>query len=88
MRMPALNNPFTYRPALPEDHEDYSGWADNWLSNGMAWASDTFTPGWCKSEDHWTRHVVDFLWADCGCCLAFRGLVLGAIFGFAIGLII
>ncbi len=52
-------------------------WADNRVSNFMAWASKHVTPGWCQSEDHWTAKLTQYLFTDCPCCLLFRGIILG-----------
>jgi hypothetical protein len=54
-------------------------WADNWLSNTFAWGSHRFTPGWCRSKEHWTSRMAQHLFTDCPCCLLFRGLILGAL---------
>jgi hypothetical protein len=54
-------------------------WADNWLSNTLAWASYRLTPDWCQDEDHWTSAVSRYLFTDCPCCLLFRGITLGAL---------
>ena len=76
-----MTNPFKYRPPITED----LGWEDNWLSNGMAWASAHFCPGWCQKQNHWTVDMLDYLWADCACCLLFRGLALGLFVGLILG---
>jgi hypothetical protein len=52
-------------------------WADNWLSNAMAFVSIKLLPGWCQSEDHWTSRTTQFMFTDCPCCLFYRGLVIG-----------
>lgn len=71
-----------FRPA--PDAEDH--WEDNWLSNAMAWVSEKLFPDWCKNSNHWTVRLVLYLWADCSCCLFFRGVAVGAIVGLALGL--
>jgi len=62
-------------------------WADNWLSNAFAWASFFFTPGWCRTPEHWTSRTAQYVFTDCPCCLLWRGLVLGYLAGGIIGLI-
>jgi hypothetical protein len=62
-------------------------WADNGLSNTMAWASYRILPGWCQSEDHWTSRLTQHLFTDCPCCLLFRGLVVGIAIGAAMVLV-
>lgn len=70
-----------FRPApIPEGDPHPGGateWADNALSNTLAWASETFTPAWCKDEQHWTARLAQYLFTDCPCCLLFRGIVVG-----------
>lgn len=68
-------NPFKYRPK----NEDDPGWEDNWISNALAYASDLVIPNWCSNEDGWPIKLTLYLWADCSCCLLFRGIVLGAV---------
>jgi hypothetical protein len=74
-------NPVRFRPGPVPEGDPHPGspveWEDNWLSNALAWASTTFTPKWCQSEDHWTARTAQYLFTDCPCCLLFRGLVLG-----------
>jgi hypothetical protein len=65
--------PFDYRPESSEDED----WADNWLSNSLAYLSDRFIPKWCQNGDHWTVRITLYLWADCACCLFFRGVTAG-----------
>ncbi|MEY9493733.1 hypothetical protein [Bradyrhizobium elkanii] len=57
-------------------------WADNRISNTMAWASWRITPRWCQSEGHWTSRTTQYLFTDCPCCLLFRGLIIGAAVSF------
>ena len=65
------------------EHDPHPGsrveWADNWLSNTLAWASSRITPAWCRSEEHWSSRMAQYLFTDCPCCMLFRGLVLGGI---------
>ena len=68
--------------------DDEIEYADNFVSNLMADASKTVTPNWCQSEDHWTAKVTEYLWADCPCCLLFRGLTLGMLAGSLAGFLI
>jgi hypothetical protein len=76
-----MSNPLRFRPApLPEGDPDPDSpvqWADNWLSNLLAWASTTFVPAWCQTPDHWTSKVTAYTFSDCPCCLLFRGIMLG-----------
>lgn len=62
-------------------------WADNGLSNFMAWAAARALPRWCAAEGHWTVRLTHLLWADCPCCLGFRFLVIGTAVGFTLGLL-
>lgn len=75
-----MTNPFKYRPAEPVDSDDGipDEWADNWLSNSMAWMSQQwpFEPA-CNTPEHWTSRLTAYLWTDCPCCLLIRGVVLG-----------
>lgn len=52
-------------------------------------ASEALIPSWCQNEEHWTSKVVDYLWPwnDCGCCLFFRGVTIGACIGGAAGVV-
>lgn len=59
----------------PDPEIDEPDWEDNALSNSMARLSP---PQWCQSEDHWTYRLADHLWAECSCCMFFRGAVVGA----------
>lgn len=68
-------NPFKYRPPLENHDEDFLDWDDNALSNALAWASDTFMPTACD-PDHWMNKVADKFWAECSCCLFWRGVVV------------
>lgn len=77
-------NPFRYRP--PEGESTY--WEDNALSNALAAASAVLTPKWCQSPDHWTARVSARLFADCPCCLLMRGVVIGAVLAFLVGVLV
>jgi hypothetical protein len=83
MRIPWNHRP-NWEPMYDGDEPEES-WEDNWLSNSMAWFSETFMPNWCQSPDHWTVKIVLYLWADCSCCLSWRFFSLGAIFGVVTG---
>lgn len=82
-----MRNPFRYRPHWEEvlgpgeSPEDESDWEDNWLSNSMAWVSDSLFPNWCSEEDHWTLKVTGYIWAECSCCLTIRAFLLGTLVG-------
>lgn len=73
--------PWRYGP--PPEGGDELVWEDNWLSNSMAWFTDTFLPNWCKVEDHWTVSVLNYFYAECACCLLFRGITVGMFIGAA-----
>lgn len=80
-----MTNPFKYQPQ-EADHENPDEpspdeWANNWLSNFMAWFSHRFLGPWCSTEGHWTSRVTQFLFTSCPCCLLWRGFTLGAIVG-------
>lgn len=64
--------------ADPTEEDGPVEWADNSLSNTLAYASHKLTPSWCQSEDHWTARLTQYLFTDCPCCMLFRGLVVGA----------
>lgn len=74
-----MESPFKHRPG-PDDLD----WEDNWLSNSLAWFSAIFMSKWCKEERHWTLVLFNYLYAECGCCLIFRGLSLGFLLGVAV----
>lgn len=87
-----MNLPWHYRPDMG-DHEfeldqEPESWEYNVISNTMAWVSDTFWPAACKSPDHWTVRFVLYLWADCACCLFFRGVAVGALPGALVGTLV
>jgi hypothetical protein len=63
--------------ADPTEEDGPVEWADNSLSNTLAYLSYKLTPSWCQSEEHWTAKVTQYLFTDCPCCMIFRGLVLG-----------
>lgn len=73
-------NIFNHRPPC-EGQPGCESWEDNKISNAMAWSSDLIgaTP-LCKRES-WMTKVVIYVWADCGCCLFWRGVALGACAG-------
>ena len=72
-------NPFKYRPGPPDPNDDETDeWADNWLSNSMAWASRTFVTDWCETPEHWTSKLEDYFHTSCPCCLFIRGIFVGA----------
>jgi hypothetical protein len=82
-----------FRPGdLPEGDPSEQGgpveWEDNWLSNEMAWFSYKVLPSWCKTEDHWTSRVTQYLFTDCPCCILFRGLALGTLVGLCLGVML
>jgi hypothetical protein len=74
-------NPLRFRPGPVPEGDPHPGsdveWADNPLSNFLAWASATLLPAWCQTPEHWTAQVSAFLFTDCPCCLLFRGIVIG-----------
>ncbi len=72
-------NPFRFRPA-PGGLD----WENNKISNAMAYFSQLLVPKWCQSEEHWTAKVFNYFWAECGCCLLFRGITVGFLLGTAI----
>lgn len=75
-------SPMTHRPECDEDD-----WEDNNISNALAYTSTRLVPRWCKEDGHWTNSLVNYLWADCACCLFFRGTTIGLAFGLLLGLI-
>lgn len=80
-----------FRPGdLPQGDPTEPGteveWADNGVSNTMAWLSTKVTPTWCQTEDHWTSRLTQNLFTDCPCCLLFRGIVMGLAAGLMIAL--
>lgn len=82
-------NPFKFRPNEAfEDEPAPDEWADNWLSNFIAWAALTFVGPWCSTETHWTSRVTNYLFTSCPCCLLFRGLAIGAISGYVLATIV
>lgn len=75
----------------PDPHPidmDPDDWENNALSNGLAWASELFIPTWCKTPDHWTSKVSNYFWADCACCLFWRGVAVSAIPWITVGVIV
>lgn len=84
-----MKNPFKYRPEdVPTFEVSPDEWADNWLSNFLAWASLTFLEPWCNKPSHFTSELTAKLYTSCPCCLLWRGLVLGGWSGFLMGLLI
>lgn len=81
-----MTNPFKFRPTSDEAQEEVLSWEDNWASNFMAWFSQVFLRSWCDDENHWTFRVVNYLWADCACCLSWRFFCMGLLVGLAVGL--
>lgn len=74
-----MMNPFAYRPATPTNgDDDETDWEDNWLSNALAWASarKPFAK-MCKTPEHWTSRLTNYIFTDCPCCLFFRGVTFG-----------
>ena len=65
----------------PSEPDSPVEWEDNWLSNTMAYVSHKFLPNWCQTPEHWTSRVTQYLFTDCPCCILFRGLSIGFIFG-------
>ncbi|WP_159592193.1 hypothetical protein [Chelativorans xinjiangense] len=83
-----VTDPFRFRPEHRPGADGEEDWADNRLSNFMAWAAAHALPRWCAVESHWTVRMTELLWADCPCCLGFRFMTIGAAGGFALGLLI
>ena len=63
-------------------------WADNWLSNYMAWFSHHYLSRWCQTPAHTTSRLTEILFTDCPCCLLWRGLALGYLVGLAVGCVV
>ena len=78
-------NPFKFRPENMDDPEVKDiDWEDNWASNGMAWVSQQWPlRPMCNDEKHWSSRISNYLHTDCPCCLTWRGLILGFLFGSA-----
>lgn len=82
-------NPFKFRPKAVADEQTVPDeWADNWLSNFMAWFSLTFLGPWCSTPDHWTSRLAGYMFTDCPCCIFFRGVFIGLGAGGICGLMI
>jgi hypothetical protein len=80
-------SPLRYRPRHLDDPD--TEWADNPLSNAMAWASQTAPlKPMCGDDRHWSQRATKALATDCSCCLLWRGLTLGCIAGLAAGLLL
>jgi hypothetical protein len=69
-----MKNPFKYRPT---DADVKGDWEDNAVSNFLAWASQVFIEPWCNTPEHWTSKISGYFWAECPCCLFFRGVLIG-----------
>jgi len=72
-----MQNPFRYRPdQTPKPDDD---WADNWLSNFMAWISQQgpLEP-MCDNETRLSTKISEYFFATCPCCLFYRGVVIGS----------
>jgi hypothetical protein len=63
-------------------------WADNPVSNLLAYLSTTITPRWCQAPEHWTSRLTAYLFSDCPCCLLFRGIVIGVLATFTFTFIV
>lgn len=74
--------------ADPTEEDGPVEWADNPLSNTMAYASHKLTPNWCQHEDHWTAKLTQYLFTDCPCCMLFRGLTVGIVVGLSLGVLL
>lgn len=89
-----MQNPFTYRPVTWDvdlgliADDEVLDWEDNWLSNALAWASDTFMPNACENPEGWMTRVSIYFWAECPCCLFWRGALFGATIGGAAALVV
>jgi Protein of unknown function (DUF418) len=68
---------FNFRPEDDPRNTLNDDWADNALSNSLAFLSAKLIPNWCQAEGHWTASLTAYLFASCACCLLFRGLTLG-----------
>jgi hypothetical protein len=71
-----MHNPFRYRPIEADVKGD---WEDNWLSNFLAWASQVFIEPWCNTPAHWSSKIANYFWAECPCCLFYRGALFGIV---------
>ena len=49
--------------------------------------SEKFIPSWCQTPEHWSARLSNYFWPwnDCGCCLFYRGVTIGACLGGAAG---
>jgi hypothetical protein len=59
------------------DRDSDISFADNRVSRALAVASYIFIPKWCSTPGHWSIKFLDYFWTDCGCCLFYRGVVVG-----------
>jgi hypothetical protein len=89
-------NPFRLRPDTSDKASepraealvgDTGDWANNGMSNIMAWASRVFLPSWCDAPGHWTSRFMKYFQTSCPCCLFFRGISVGLALGLGVGLI-
>jgi hypothetical protein len=76
-----MRSPTKYR----KSNEYELDWEDNAVSNSLAWASDKVLPRWCKAEGHWTIRLANLFWAECACCLWWRGAAVGLFVGAVVG---
>lgn len=84
-----MRNPFTLQPKdVPIERNAPEEWADNWLSNFMAFVSLILLDSWCKDADHWTARITEYLFTTCPCCLLWRGLSVGALLGCVLGFLV
>jgi len=87
-----MTSPFRFRPPEPSADTDKDGevadWQDNALSNALAWASVTFVPTWCQSEQDWASRFANYLWTSCPCCMLFRGITIGLALGLVLCLLL
>jgi hypothetical protein len=45
-------------------------------------------PGLCDKPTRLAARLYDALWAECGCCLFYRGVAVGAAFAAAVAVLI
>jgi hypothetical protein len=76
-------NPFRYRP-----HPNEQDWEDNWLSNLLAWVSKLLFITSVCSNDRILTKISNYLWAECACCLFFRGVLFGVLASTVIAILI
>jgi hypothetical protein len=64
---------------MEHDTEEMEG---QYSQNGVwDFASKTFTPKWCKTDDHWSVKFATRFFVDCLCCFFWRAFTLGFISG-------